>query len=134
MDNSDRKSLGKLNGVSSALLDAHGKPQHNEPPRDAPKLNTNLSPADGALIAAIRNRAMDYAQQAPGAVIDWNQFVYDIMCVHLNGCALKLFALAHWSSTDDFLHDVLGIGLHIDRISGKLQNGFTPRYTERKEY
>ena len=135
MDNADRKSLGKINGVSQKLLDAHATPQHVEQ-AEGPVLNWNLSPEDGSLIAKIRDRAIAYAAQVPqdDFGFDPKQFVMDIACVHLNGCSLKLYALAFWANADDFLHDTLGIGIHIDRRTGKLRNGFTPRYTLHKAY
>ena len=60
------------------------------------------------------------------------QATMDVMCCHLNGCRLKLWQLLH-SDASDFRHDVVGIGLHLDRTSGKLLDDFKPIFAEVKQ-
>lgn len=44
-----------------------------------------------------------------------------------NGCPLDLAGLA-MAENFDFIHDVMGISVHLDRSTGKLANEFTPRF------
>lgn len=53
--------------------------------------------------------------------------VMDLHATHCNGCPLQLNALAV-AADEDFAHDLLGIQRHLDRTTGKLMHGFTPRY------
>lgn len=53
--------------------------------------------------------------------------VMDIIACHKNGCPLKLQEL-YEASDGNFSHDFFGIRQHIDRETGKLTDGFTPRY------
>lgn len=57
--------------------------------------------------------------------------VMDLLATHANGCPLDFERMA---AADDFnlTHDVTGIDRHLDRDTGKLGNGFLPRFT-RKE-
>jgi hypothetical protein len=53
----------------------------------------------------------------------------DITACHLNGNPLRLTDML---KDDDlnFMHDVHGIQRHIDRTTGKLKNGFSPRFSK----
>lgn len=50
-----------------------------------------------------------------------------IAACHCNGCPLDLAGLLA-SDEVDFSHDVFGITTHLDRKTGKLTQGFLPRY------
>lgn len=51
----------------------------------------------------------------------------DITACHLNGTPLNLSGLLAADGVD-FVHDVYGIRRHINRETGRLTGGFTPRY------
>lgn len=80
------------------------------------------------LIDRIVNRGMGLAEQA-GSPRDRMSMMMDLCAAHgENGNApLDLKALAE---ADDFnlAHDVFGIEAHIDRITGKILGGFSPRF------
>ena len=51
----------------------------------------------------------------------------DIVATHTHGCPLALQALLD-ADEGDFLHDIGGINRHLDRDTGRLGDGFIPRY------
>ncbi len=79
------------------------------------------------LEAKIAKRAVAMAKKHD---IQYDQMtaIMDIDACHSNGNPLKLQELLE---TDDvnFAHDVFGIRQHIDRITGRLQDCFVPRYS-----
>jgi hypothetical protein len=52
----------------------------------------------------------------------------DIEACHCNGCPLDLDELLNAPRDTDVIHDVAGIQRYINRESGLLEEGFTPRY------
>lgn len=54
----------------------------------------------------------------------------DIAAVHANGNPLRLDDLLA-ADEFNFIHDIAGISRHLDRDTGKLGDGFTPRYSRR---
>lgn len=54
----------------------------------------------------------------------------DLIATHANGCPLDFVKL---SNADDFnlLHDVSGIGRHLDRSTGELRDHFWPRCAQK---
>lgn len=60
----------------------------------------------------------------------------DIEAVHCNGNPLRLEAMLEAGMSEDqgklmdFFHDISGIWLHINRKTGKLEDGFQPRFTD----
>ena len=89
-------------------------------------LNWNCTKEDTLIIAEIAQRAH---LEARGAGIDYSvrDCLLDINAAHCNGCPLDLVGLLA-SADSDFNHDVFGIRRHINRETGKLEDGFTPRY------
>ena len=79
---------------------------------------------DNRLIHAIVDRVM---KGEAGKNLDRLDVMMDITAAHCNGCPLKLSELL---GADDFnfSHDVFGIMRHIDRMTGKLTDFFTPRF------
>lgn len=55
----------------------------------------------------------------------------DLAATHLNGCKLRLEEMV---KADDFnlMHDVYGIGRHLNRKTGKLERFFLPRFHKTK--
>lgn len=90
-------------------------------------LNYNCSPEDMQLITKIAHRAHAEAMQRVGVELNLLMVVQDVATVHCNGCPLRLWALLA-SSPADFESDVSGIGLNLDKTTGKLMNGFLPRF------
>ena len=108
----------------------YGK-QPDKDPRMAggysPALNFDMPQADTALIGQIVVRAQELARGVAGALqFDHMMAAMDLATCHCNGTPLKLLQLL-MCSDDDFTHDFCGIGLHIDRRTGKFFNGFRPR-------
>ncbi len=66
--------------------------------------------------------------------IDRLTLAMDITACHLNGCPLDLEAMhdavfpAHTEYADSVWHDIAGIHAHIDRDTGRLDHGFSPRF------
>jgi len=52
----------------------------------------------------------------------------DITACHLNGNPLRLDDMLE-ADNFNLMHDVSGIGRHIDRNTGKLLGGFSPRFS-----
>jgi hypothetical protein len=95
----------------------------------------DFTPQELRLVEAIAHRLKDYGQTVPalqGKPFDFRAFIMDIMTVHCNDCPIELYQLL-MSDQSDFLHDVCGIVLHIDRPSGgKLRNDFKPIFAVKK--
>jgi hypothetical protein len=53
----------------------------------------------------------------------------DIEACHCNGCPIDLVALLNAERDTDLVHDVSGIERHMNRDTGQLDEGFTPRYS-----
>jgi hypothetical protein len=88
-----------------------------------------LGATDARLIQKIVQRAEKlFAElQAPG---HFNRMsaTMDLICAHMVN-PLKLEELLA-ARDGDFAHDVFGIFRHIDRSTGELGDGFSPRYTD----
>jgi len=52
----------------------------------------------------------------------------DLKACHSNGCPLDLEAMLAAPRDADIVHDISGIERHLNRETGKLEGGFTPRY------
>lgn len=50
----------------------------------------------------------------------------DLAATHANGCPLDFDKLLS-ADTSDFIHDIVGIRLHLDRCNGELKDHFHPR-------
>lgn len=100
----------------------------------AVELRWDFTPQERHLAAQCAQRLLDIAKQV-GAVdpqfgrVDVFAVTMDLLCVHCNCVRLNLLQLLMCSG-DDFTHDVLGIGMFIDRTTGKLREGFMPRNVE----
>lgn len=60
--------------------------------------------------------------------LDRLQLIMDLSACHASGRPLDLTALLE-ASDGDFGHDVFGIQRHINRDTGQLEDGFSPRYS-----
>lgn len=87
------------------------------------RLKWDISPRDEFLIGQIVERA-DLLLDLP---IDNRNLTLDLVTLHVNGCALDLAGMLH-AGEGDFCHDIDGIRRHIDRRTGRLLRGFSPRY------
>lgn len=81
------------------------------------------------LIVQIAQRAVDAADKA-GVDYKMSDVILDIDACHSNGCPLELGELLDADATD-FGHDVFGIRRHINRITGKLEDFFVPRFAKK---
>ncbi|WNM08408.1 DUF6874 family protein [Komagataeibacter nataicola] len=96
-------------------------------------ISFDVSDSDAGIIRAISERAAEVAYKyRPDAEFDLVSCRMDITATHANGNPLRLRELLE---ADDFNfgHDVFGIECHLDRTTGKLMNGFSPRFSKRGE-
>jgi hypothetical protein len=88
---------------------------------------------DARLIQEIADRAVRELNlpAPPGGDQDLAkvQIAMDLTACHLNGNPLKLRELLKGENFS-FAHDIYGIRLNLNRKTGKLQNFFTPRYSQ----
>lgn len=94
------------------------------------KLNMKMDATkhDQAVIQKIAERAHKMISAMGPTRRDTLDYNMDITATHLNGCKLRLLDLL---TTDDFnfMHDITGIGRHLDRETGKLKDHFLPRFS-----
>lgn len=98
---------------------------------DASRLNYDCSSKDMQMILAIADRCVAEARANGVDHIKKEMVAQDIATVHCNGTPLNLLQILLVDSTD-FRHDVVGIGVHLDRTSGKLLNDFKPLFAVEK--
>lgn len=91
----------------------------------------NATEQEEKLIEAIAIRAVRMAA-SNGWPYPKGEAIMDIEATHCNGNPLKLAELLE-ASNGDFAHDVFSIYRHIDRNTGKLMDGFSPRYSAQQE-
>jgi len=89
-------------------------------------MNYQTTREDAELIEKIAQRAGEVLESV-GISRQRFDVVKDITACHVNHAPLKLDELLA-ADQGDFIFDVLGILLNIDRYTGKLQNGFVPRF------
>lgn len=53
----------------------------------------------------------------------------DLTACHMNGNPLKLEEMLKHVESYDVMHDIVGIGNHINRRTGKLNDCFSPRFS-----
>jgi hypothetical protein len=86
----------------------------------------NASKVEMRTIQSIAERAaaMALSHNKTYPVVD---AAMDITAAHANGCPLRLDDLLA-AEPFDFAHDVFGIRRHLNRMTGKLENCFRPRF------
>lgn len=96
------------------------------------KIKWKATAAERGIIRQIAERAVALAKANKGQRRHPLDIQMDIEAVHCNGNPLRLADLL---AADDFnfAHDILGIGRHLDRETGKLGGCFLPRFTKREE-
>lgn len=84
------------------------------------------------IIAQIVDRAYGLLDAATVARLwgDRMSMMMDLSACHANAYPLRLEALLA-ADPLNFTHDVCGIGAHMNRETGKLENHFVPRFAER---
>jgi len=90
-------------------------------------INCDLQENDIPVVVAIAKRAVALSEKH-GVKIDFVDTQMDIAATHLNGNPLNLQGLL---KADDFNFalDIAGIGQHINRETGELENCFLPRFS-----
>lgn len=83
------------------------------------------TPEETALIDKIAQRIMADPELSPYA--NKMTAMIEIILTHCNGTPLALDALLT-ADPASFWHDITGIARNLDRATGKLGNGFTPRH------
>lgn len=84
----------------------------------------NISKEDSALVSAIVDRA------AAMQKIDRMAMHMDLTACHANGCPMDFQRLLD-ADNFNFSHDVAGINRHINRETGKLEDCFLPRFSQK---
>jgi hypothetical protein len=90
----------------------------------AHSVNWNIKAHDECAIARIVERFLAFYGRSRR--IEEIERRMDLIACHLNGCPLDLAKLEAFDDLN-LVHDICGIGRHIDRRTGKLQNFFQPR-------
>ncbi len=92
------------------------------------KLELLIKERDIKLISQIARRAKkEYASF--GLEVNAETIIMDLTSVHFIGeNPIKLQELLV-AETDDFMHDIIGINQNLNRITYKLENCFSPRYS-----
>lgn len=86
-----------------------------------------MSKEDVPIVDGIVDRYIQHMKELGAKVIGSKIDIFmDVTATHLNGCPLKLEELLK-ADNFDFMHDVTGILLNLDRKTGKLRNCFNPR-------
>jgi len=92
-------------------------------------ISFDVTKEDDELIHKIIDRAADLFAKR-GSQLDRLDTFMDITATRANGCPLRLADLAE---ADDFnlLHDVGGIANHLNRDTGRLEDMFRPRFSQK---
>lgn len=90
------------------------------------EFNWNLSTRDATNITKIVDRAFDLCAQQGVPTGEKINLRMDLIATHNHACRLNLVKLRK-APDFDFMHDVLGIGRHLNRETGELENSFWPR-------
>ena len=88
------------------------------------------TPAEREIIERIAKRAIVlYRKHNPDTDVDELDIQMSLEACHCNGCPLRL---ADLEQADDFnlMHDIVGIGSHINQCTGKLERWFLPRFAD----
>ncbi len=83
----------------------------------------NVTRDDREIISKIAFRAVSF--NATTSLLDYEM---DVTEVHANDCPLNLQGLLA-ADNFNFIHDVFGIGRHLDRETGELTDCFRPRFS-----
>jgi hypothetical protein len=84
---------------------------------------------DFEIINKIAHRAMGLTIARRNDPFTLMDIQMDIEAVHCNGNPLKLYGLLE-ADDFNFTHDVLGIRKNLNRDTGKLENHFSPRFSQ----
>ncbi|OQS36657.1 hypothetical protein B0T40_09690 [Chromobacterium haemolyticum] len=84
-------------------------------------INWKVSSADLALIKKIADRAVMEMDA------DLTTTIMDITATHMNGIPLRLQEMLEAPKLD-FLHDIYGIAMHLNRKTGQMEDCFLPRF------
>lgn len=122
-----------------SLLDMQIQNLNRPQDKSAPLLTFDCPVTDMQLCIKIAARAVNEIHlinkarpHLPPLMLDPQKVCMDVATLHCNGTPMRLLALL-MSDSSDFQHDVGGIGLHLDRTTGKLFNGFKPLFSEMKQ-
>lgn len=96
-------------------------------------MKTEASRAEFEAIVKVCERLERIAHELALPIRDRRTRLLDLVACHCNGCPLMLDELVNVAADRDFLHDVLGITRHMNRETGQLGDGFTPRFARPEE-
>ena len=97
---------------------------------DESKFNFNFTPQERTLAWYIAIRAVAEAKARQQVEVDGYLIFMDLLSVHCNCCRLNLLGIL-MADPMTFADNVVGIGIHIDRQTGQLKDGFRPTMLER---
>jgi hypothetical protein len=92
-----------------------------------PEVWNKINKEDAILVAKIVDRAMNMTKDLRAPNINKLSFEMDITLAHITSPIRLKELLA--APNGDFGHDVFGIAFHINRDTGELKDGFSPRYS-----
>lgn len=78
-------------------------------------------------VQIILDRYESIIRRHGGELVDRAGAMMDLLATHYTN-PLELSSLA-WAKDSDLMHDMAGINRHLDRKTGKLTDGFLPRYS-----
>ena len=100
---------------------------------DARPITYVMAPEDREVAKRIASRACEEAKARQGVELDWWLVYMDLLTWPCNIERLNLLGLL-MSGPMDFQHDVVGMGVNIDRANARNSNSFfRPQFVERKQ-
>jgi hypothetical protein len=90
------------------------------------KFNWHLGPRNRAYVEKIVDRAFTLCAENGIPTGEKINLQMDLVACHNHGCRINFRKLLN-APDFDFLHDILGIGHHLNRETGQLEDFFLPR-------
>lgn len=90
------------------------------------RINWKLGPRNESYVGKIVDRAWELCLKHGIPTGEKINLRMDLTACHNHGCKLDLRKLLR-APDSDFLHDIMGIGRHINRETGEIEGFFLPR-------
>lgn len=87
-------------------------------------INFSCTTEDRVLIGKIITR---YASMVPAKTFDKISLEMDLVACNNNACKLDFEAMLNGQEFD-FMHDIVGLRRHLNRLTGELEDCFLPRF------
>jgi hypothetical protein len=113
---------------ASALINAIAAKPGDKRSHEDRDFDFSLPPNESILVTQLIGRATSDAGQM-GIQFDQRLAFADLVLVHKYCGGLHLLRML-MSERSDFANDFVGIAINLDRRTGRLMNGFVPRFTQ----